>query len=278
MAIWHVYTDGTRADIPFNTVEDKVFGWNSVAVCAEIAGVRVWVVTVNDTHFHSLVCGDEERAGRYRTVLQQRLQRRFPEDNIYVAQDEVESREEIMRKFMYVYRNCLDFYKNLPGEYPWGSGHVFFSEKRHFYVGKRIGDLSVREYNRMFKTHVRLPDHWLYDGDGRILPESFIDYEAVERHFGSVKAFIAFQYVRKEDEAAMKQQVNRRYMESRTIQDLRRIGNRYCSDLCRLTLKNAPFEIRLKVAVKMIGKGVSGRSASLAKALCLRPEDLDLLV
>ena len=60
--IWHVFSDGTRADIPFNTVEDKVFGWNSVAICAEIAGVRVWVVTVNDTHFHSLIKGSEERA------------------------------------------------------------------------------------------------------------------------------------------------------------------------------------------------------------------------
>ena len=35
--IWHVYSDGTRADIPFNTEEDKLFAWNSVAVCAEIA-------------------------------------------------------------------------------------------------------------------------------------------------------------------------------------------------------------------------------------------------
>jgi len=278
MAIWHVYSDGTRADIPFNTEEDKVFGWNSVAVCAEIAGVRVWVVTVNDTHFHSLVCGEEELAERYRGVLQQRLQRRFPEENIYIARDEVESREEIMRKFMYVYRNCLDFYKNLPGEYPWGSGNIYFSEKRHFFEGKRIGALPVREYNRMFKTHVRLPDHRLYDGEGRILPECFIDFEAVERHFGSVKAFIAFQFVKKEDEAAMKQQIHRRYVESRTIQDLRRIGSKYCSDLCRMSLKTAPFEIRLKVAVKMIGKGVSGRSASLAKALFLRPEDLNRLV
>ena len=84
--------------------------------------------------------------------------------------------------------------------------------------------------------------------------------------------------IKKEDEAAMKQQIHRRYVESRTIQDLRRIGSKYCSDLCRMSLRTAPFEIRLKVAVKMIGKGVSGRSASLAKALFLRPEDLNRLV
>ena len=70
---WHVYSDGNQADIPFDTEEDKLFAWNSVAVCAEIAGVQVWVVTVNDTHLHSLVRGEEARAKRFKSVLQQRL-------------------------------------------------------------------------------------------------------------------------------------------------------------------------------------------------------------
>ena len=46
--MWHVYSDGTRADIPFNTDEDKLYAWNSVAICAEIAGVQVWVSTSSD--------------------------------------------------------------------------------------------------------------------------------------------------------------------------------------------------------------------------------------
>ena len=45
------------------------------------------------------------------------------------------------------------------------------------------------------------------DEDGRLLPESFVDYEAVERFFRSPRAFIAFLYVRKEDEAAIKQEI-----------------------------------------------------------------------
>ena len=66
--IWHVYSDGTRTDIPFDTDEDKLFAWNSVAVCAEIAGVQVWVSTVNDTHLHTLVKGAEVRVKRFRNV------------------------------------------------------------------------------------------------------------------------------------------------------------------------------------------------------------------
>lgn len=275
-ATWHVYSDGTRADIPFDTDEDKVFTWNSIAVSAAISGVRVLVATVNDTHLHSLVLGEEERARRFRRGLQQRLSNLFPD--IYLACDPVPTRDEALSKFMYVYRNCLDFYRKLPGEYPWGSGHIYFSEKRYSGRGRRVGDLSLREQYRMFHTKERLPEDWRYDADGRILPESFIDYTYVEELFRSVRTFIAFLYVRKEDEAAMRQEIHRRYLESRTIQDLRRIGNRYAKNLCGHALVNSPFPIRLKVAVRLLRDGLSGRSPSLAKALYLQPDDLRFLV
>ena len=278
MGIWHIYSDGTRADIPFETEEDKVFAWNSVAVCAEMTGVRVWVVTVNDTHLHALVEGEESNAERNRLQLQKRLSRQFPGENICFVCDSVEEREEILSKFMYVYRNCLDYYRKLPGEYAWGCGNIYFSEKRHFFEGRRIGSLSLREQYAMFKTKRRLPAEWRFDADGRILPECFVDYGAVEQYFGSVRAFIAFLYVRKDDEAVMKQKVHRRYLELRTIQDLRRIGNQYCINACGRCLSGAPLDIRLKVAVRMLREGLAGRTPSLAKALLLKPDDLRFLV
>lgn len=276
--IWHVFSDGTRADIPFDTVEDKVFGWNSVAICAEIAGVRVWVVTENDTHFHTLVKGSAERAERYRSLLQQRLQRHFPDEKIHVASNPVTLREKVLSRFMYAYRNCMDFYKKLPGEYHWGCGHLYFSEHRDFFKGRLVGDMSWREQYRLFRTKHSIPPGWRIDEDGRILPECFVDYEAVERFFRSPRTFIAFLYVRKEDEAALKQEIYHEYLESRSIQELRKTGNKYSVNYCGKTLVNAPLEIRLKVAGRMLQEGLSGKSASLAKALYLEPDDLRLLV
>ena len=276
--IWHVFSDGTRADIPFDTVENKVFGWNSVAICAEIAGVRVWVVTVNDTHFHTLVKGRAERAERYRCLLQQRLQRHFPNDRIYVARLPVILREKVLSRFMYAYRNCMDFYKKLPGEYPWGCGHLYFSEHKFFFKGRSISNLSGREQYRLFRTKHPIPQSWMVDDDGRVLPECFVDYEAVERFFRSSRTFIAFLYVRKEDDAAMKQEIYHDYLESRSIQELRKTGNRYSINYCGKTLVNAPFEIRLKVATRMLREGLSGKNVSYAKALFLKPEDIQLLV
>lgn len=276
--IWHVFSDGTRADIPFNTVEDKVFGWNSVAVCAEIAGVRVWVVTVNDTHFHTLVKGPSEKAVRYRCLLQQRLQRHFPDDSIHVARLPVGLREKALSRFMYAYRNCMDFYKKLPGEYPWGCGHLYFSEHKNFFKGRKVSNLSGREQYQLFRTKHPIPQSWQIDEDGRILPECFVDFGAVERFFRSARTFIAFLYVRKEDEAAIKQEIYSDYLESRGIQELRKTGNRFSVNYCGKTLINAPFEIRLKVAGRMLREGLAGKSVSFAKALFLKPEDLRLLV
>lgn len=116
------------------------------------------------------------------------------------------------------------------------------------------------------------------DEDGRILPECFVEYEAVERFFRSPRAFIAFLYVRKEDEAAIKQEIYQDYLESRSIQELRKVGNRYSVNNCGKTLINAPLKIRLKVAARMLSERLSGRSASLAKALFLKVEDLKFLV
>ena len=274
--IWHIYSDGTRADIPFDTDEDKVYVWNSIAISVKIAGIRVLVATINDTHLHALILGENLRTERFRQVLKKRLSTHYPD--IYLARDPVPTREEALSKFMYVYRNCLDFYQKLPGEYPWGCGHLYFSEKRHFFKGRKVSGLSGREKYRLFRTHHPIPSHWQIDEKGRILPETFVDYQEVERFFRSARAFIAFLYVRKEDESAMKQEIYHDYLESRSIQELRKAGNKYCVNYCGKKLAHTPFEVRLKVAGRMLREGLAGRNASLAKALFLQPDDLRFLL
>ena len=126
--IWHVFSDGVRADIPFLKLEDRVFAWNSVPICAVRSGVKIWVETVNDTHLHVLLQGEEEPVQKFRDLLVMRLssylRKLGRDDKIYMAMDPVKTRTEALTKFMYVYRNCMDFYRKLPGEYAWGSGNI----------------------------------------------------------------------------------------------------------------------------------------------------------
>ena len=76
----------------------------------------------------------------------------------------------------------------------------------------------------------------------------------------------------------MKQEIHRNYLESRSIQDLRRIGNDYCVSAGGKTLAKVGIRTRLAIAGRMIRDGIAGRSASLAKALFLEPDDLRYLI
>lgn len=282
---WHVYSDGKRADIPFLTDEDKIYARNSVAICAFQCGVTILAVTVNDTHLHTMVRASERKAERFKQSLRNRLysyhkKGGHPErigSGLFFACEPVFNRTELMKKIIYVIRNCLDFFSFMPDEYPWGSGNIYFarSETR---LGKPLGNYSQREQIVILRTNTLLPQDWRIDGKGSITPASFVDYREVESIFVSVRAFIAFMFVRKDDEEAMKRESGRIYLEYRKMEDLRQTGNRLSKNYCKHHLRTAPFEIRLKVASRMIRERLAVKSESLAKALFLKKEDLDRLI
>ena len=282
---WHVYSDGKRADIPFLSEEDKVLCWNSICLCSWRFRVTILVATVNDTHLHLIAHGTEKRMERFVRGLRFRLKSYFSRngkedqagEGILFACDPITMRKELMQKFMYVYRNCLDFFPFLPGDYAWGSGYIYFSRVDRG-RGTPLSDLPARTQRMMLRTGIKLPQDWRCDPNGRIVPDCFIDYQTVERLFGSVKAFIAFLFVRKEDEAAIKQEIGRRYLEYRTLEDLRAQGNRYARQFCGKRLPDAPFKTRLRIASLLIKNRHAGKSESLAKALYLKKEDLDRLL
>lgn len=282
---WHIYSDGKRADVPFMTDEDKCFARNSVAICSFQCEVSILVVTVNDTHLHAIARGQEEKVLRFKESLRNRLysyhrQGGHPErigSGLYFACDSIPTRTQLKQKIIYVFRNCLDFFPFLPSEYPWGSGNLYFA-RSDVNRGKPLKDFSFRDQIAMLHTNTRLPQDWRIDESGSITPASFIDYKQVEAIFSSVRAFIAFLFVRKDDEEAMKKDTGRAYLEYRTMEDLRQKGNRLSQNYCRHALKTAPFEVRLKVASRMIRERMATKSESLAKALYLKKEDLDRLI
>ena len=280
---WHVYSDGKRADIPFLTDEDKIFARNSVAICAFQSGVSVLVVTVNETHLHVLIYSlMEEKALRFRDRLRFRIIKYHKTnghadrigEGLFLACDPIATKQKVKQKFMYVFRNCLDFFPRLPSDYPWGSGNIYFarSEKER---GRRLDFYSFREQIKILHTNTILPQNWKIDEQGSITPASFVDYHHVERLFSSARAFIAFLFVKREDEEEMKRETNRVYLEFRKMEELREAGNAMSLRYCGHVLHGASIEVRLKVASRMIRKGMAGKTESLAKALYLKKEDLD---
>ena len=277
---WHVYSDGKRADIPFGTDADKLFAMNSIVICAYQNGMEVVCLEVNDTHLHTVVKG--ENVEGFRSWLKRRLTTRANKEGnsktgeIFIAANDIQTRDELLVKIIYTFRNCLDFFRGAPWEYHWGVGNLFFAQRK--VEGTPLADLSARERYRILECRMDLPLNWRIDNDGLILPSSYIDVDGVERLFGSVKAFLAFLHVKKDDEQRLKQSFSSSYMEQRSIQDMRERANRIAHQKYGMGLRNITFESKLKVASEMLKARTGSRSESMAKALFLKKEDIDRLL
>lgn len=282
---WHIYSDGKKADIPFYSDADKVFAMNAIAVSAYLTGATVLAEEVNDTHLHIVVrCSDGEAIrkdlqGRIARYIKNKGSAVRSRSEFFLACDLLEGREAVMSHIIYTYRNCLDFYRKTPWNYPWGVGNIYFGEDSQLPRGRKLSSISFREQYSLFHTGIKLPQNWEYDTDsGLILPKSYVDYRHVELLFGSPRAFLAFLYVRKDEELRMKQEFNGRYLEHRRIQDLRERGKRLSNSYFGKSLEKIGLDGRLKIAAKMIRDGEATRSESLAKALFLKIEDLTRLL
>ena len=283
---YHIYSNGTRADILFPGDEEKVYAVNSLAIGSNTCEVKVLVFIINDTHFHLITYGSQEDVSNYTVYLKARISkflickrqnRSALGAGFQITSDPIKDRDECLRKFMYVYRNCLDFYNGAPWTYPWGIGNILFNPSLSPMTGSRIGDLSIRVQREKFGVRDKLPSGWRYDDRGMILPISFVDTSTVMQLFGSVRAFLAFLFVRKEDEQAMKQQVYSRQIEMRSLEDLRKLASEYAAKLYKKSLRACLVAEKLQLARLMIKDKVAVKSVSLMKALYLRGEDLDLL-
>jgi hypothetical protein len=95
----------------------------------------------------------------------------------------LDEEEAVERVLAYVIMNCVA--ANIcahPSQYPYGTGNCFFSLMR--LKGTRLGDLSGRERERILHSGCdKVPMHWRVGPDGFILPQDYVDIEAVERCF-----------------------------------------------------------------------------------------------
>lgn len=284
--LWHVYSDGTRADIPFYEEEDKVYAMNSVAIIAYKTGVTIWVVTINDTHLHLIAKGNEGEVKMFVKMLKRRYSTFMARggrsdllgESFSLSMGPITGREELLVKFMYVYRNCLDFYDMVPWDYPWGSGNLYFSDKSQIRSWKSLAELTCRERFSLLHTKQDLPGNWRIDQRCMILPLSFVAWNEVESFFGSNRAFLAFMHINREKEVALKQTFHQKYLDNGSIQELRKIGEKICRKKYKVALRMASFNIRLKVAGEMISSRIASKNSSLAKAVYLHMEDLNILL
>ena len=102
---------------------------------------------------------------------------------------EVDNVEEALEKVIaYVIDNpvaaniCLH-----PSQYPWGTGNAYFNPQKFSNV-RRIKDYSVRARIMMLHSECdNIPEEWVVDSNGYILPFNYVDVSIVEKLFKSPK-------------------------------------------------------------------------------------------
>lgn len=218
---FHVFSDGTRLTVLYDTDEDYIFMMNKIPIVAYYCNLKVLALEVMRTHFHAVVRGTPENVEKFRRELKRLIVRQYNRDGrsdmvkntIDIVAEPIKDDEQLRRAIIYVFRNCTEAgYPFLPEDYPWGAGRVYCHDDSAVYP--KVSKLGYRECCRFFKTRVKLPQDWEFDAKGMLVPRSYMDRKYLREHvFVSPRQFIAFLNVKKRDLADMEAANARPFLE-----------------------------------------------------------------
>ena len=276
---FHVYSDGTRLSVLFETIQDKVYVRNLIAVLAFLYHISIYCDVVMDTHFHLVCHGKPEDIERFMAEMKRLLIKYFNrtgrshllKEGIWIKADPLKDDVEVMDKIIYDFRNPMDAgYPYLPEDYPWGVGRLFFHVDTAV-AARRVGDMTVDERRAVLHTRVAIPDEWEVDANGMILPRSYIDVDTVRRLFGSPKRFIAFLFVRKKDLTTQDEQCARAFLEKRGDSMLREEAEEQSQQLFHRPITKLTQAERVQVAGILWQERRTLSRKQLARAVKVNP-------
>ena len=281
---YHVYSDGTRQSVLFEDPADKVFCMNLIALTGHLYGITLLCPIVMDTHFHIVLQGTGENVHcmviqmkrQISLYLSRRGKRHLVKEGIWVEYEPIADDIELMQKIIYVFRNDLDSGGPLlPEDYPWGAGPLFFHGKKDPKVFHRVSGLSLNERRKIFHTRTDFPSTWLYDDNGMILPQCYLDRQYVMTLFGSPRRFLAFLFVKKKDLADMDEQNARRFIERRRDAELHAAANEESLRVFNRKVYKLTQAEKLELAKILWQKKLTLSRKQLARAVQMTPSIIE---
>lgn len=283
---FHVYSDGTRLDVLFETDEDKRFMMNLIPIAAHFCGLRVICPEVMDTHFHVIVRGHADKIEKFKREIKRLLVRYFRRDgrgeivknSIWINADAIQDEDELRRKIIYVLRNCTEAgFPLLPDNYPWGPGKAFFQAddaNTH-----RVSDLSYREACKIFRTRIHMPENWEYNDMGILIPRTYMDMQFITKSvFTSTRQFIAFLNARKSDLTDMESADARAFMEHRDESKLREETKSRCQKQFNRPIKQLTKAERIIIAKQLWDERCTFSIKQLARVTNLNADVLRVIL
>ena len=195
-----VTTDHLCDKIWFRDEEDFKVAMNLVAVVAASSTALVLSFILMSNHVHFLLSGSEGEASafidKFKQLYGKYYRRKYGipkilRGNAVDIRPVGEENESLERALAYVQMNCVaaNICTN-PGQYPWGCGDVFFSQRRN--EGFLLGSLSQRAQARLLHSREFLPKDYRVLGQGYVDPASYVPVSFVESVFHTPRRYNYF--------------------------------------------------------------------------------------
>lgn len=190
---YHVCSQGLEKGLIFSCEEDYISGINDIAICHLKFDVTIVCYCLMSNHFHFIIYAERQTCCEFVAEYKRRCGMRLRLSrlevnalgNLQLSINEIKDGEYLENAIAYVLRNPMAARINvMPHHYRWSSANIYFRGDSAM-NGTPVNELSERKRNRTLKTKIALPDHYVVNDKGMILPESFIDpkpLEAIFRH------------------------------------------------------------------------------------------------
>ena len=188
---YHVSSHGLEKNDIFKSRQDFISGMNDIAICILGFDVTILCFCLMSNHFHFVLYGLKEECVRFAEEYKRRcairMHNSFGEIRgmkaVELQIDTIDSHEYLENAIAYALRNSLAAgIPVMPYHYPWCSASLYFNGGA-VPKGVRVNDMKERKRIRVLKSHTQVPDHYMVDENGMILPSCYVDVEAVEKIF-----------------------------------------------------------------------------------------------
>ena len=197
-----MYTKGLEDRLIFRDKKDFITGMNLVAVVCFSVDVRLLAFVLMSNHVHFVIKGSRKEVERficlYKNLMSRYLKSRYGCEGflrrVETSIDAVDcDGDGLKRLIAYVLNNPVKAgIKCVPQGYEWSSARCYFTSIDVTLDTNTLGELGVVKVRKMFHSKKKLPLQWRVCSSGYVLPESYVDADAVERCYGSCRSFEYF--------------------------------------------------------------------------------------
>ena len=208
---YHVSSHGLEKNDIFKSRQDFISGMNDIAICVLGFDITILCFCLMSNHFHFLLYGTHNECRRFSEEYKRRCAMRMRlaggdvqgMKDVYVQLSKVDSVEYLENVIAYILRNPIAAgIMIMPYHYQWSSAMLYFNQSKP--AGLKINDMSLRKRRHITKSHVDVPDSYMVDENGMILPSCYVDVEAVEKIFRHPSRLLFLLAKRLENEVEIK--------------------------------------------------------------------------